>query len=308
MFKEHRTGIFLQRASNVDFMGLDNQQYGNLGAVENKGLDANLEYNTRIGNVELSVRGNITWNQDKVLEDDRPPQLYPWMEHRGNNILARYGYIAEGLFTDQAEIDKSAVPGSRSQVKPGDIKYKDLNGDGKINSSDVTKIGRGDVPAMVYGFGLNLAYKGFNIGFLFQGISDADRMLQGSAIIPFNGGGGESNAYSIATDRWTPENPRQDAFYPRLAYGEAENVNNTQASSWWVKDVSFIRLKSAQIAYNLPSSLLQRIGVRNSSVYLQGINLLTFSKFKLWDPELNTDNGSSYPNVRTISLGVNLKF
>lgn len=308
VFKEHRTGIFLQRASNVDFMGLDNQQYGNLGAVENKGLDANLEYNARIGNVELSVRGNITWNQDKVLEDDRPPQLYPWMEHRGNNILARYGYIAEGLFADQADIDKSAVPGSRSQVKPGDIKYKDLNGDGKINSSDVTKIGRGDVPAMVYGFGLNLAYKGFNIGFLFQGISDADRMLQGSAIIPFNGGGGESNAYSIATDRWTPENPRQDAFYPRLAYGEAENVNNTQASSWWVKDVSFIRLKSAQIAYNLPSSLLQRIGVRNSSVYLQGINLLTFSKFKLWDPELNTDNGSTYPNVRTISLGVNLKF
>ncbi|WP_326991403.1 TonB-dependent receptor [Chitinophaga sp. 212800010-3] len=308
VFQEHRTGIFLQRASNVMFMGLENQQYGNLGIVDNKGIDANLEYRISIGQVEMNLRGNITWNKDKLIEDDRPPQLYPWMEHRGNNVLARYGYIAEGLFKDQAEIDKSAVPGDRSQVKPGDIKYKDLNGDGIINSADIAKIGRGDVPAMVYGFGMDISWKGFNFAFLFQGVSDADRMLQGSAIIPFNGGGGVTNAFAIATDRWTVDNPRQDAFYPRLAYGEAENKNNTQPSSWWVKDVSFMRLKSAQIAYNLPSDVLKRYGIRASAVYLQGINLLTFSKFKLWDPELNTDNGSAYPNVRTISLGVNLKF
>ncbi|WP_298740026.1 TonB-dependent receptor [uncultured Chitinophaga sp.] len=308
LFKEHRTGIFLQRASNVAFMGLQEQQYGNLGIVDNKGIDASLQYNMRLGEVDLALRGNLTYNKDKVIEDDRPPQAYPWMEHRGNNVLARYGYVAEGLFQSQDEIDKSAVPGDRTKVQPGDIKYKDLNGDGTINSYDVTKIGRGDVPALVYGFGFNLGYKGFNIGVLFQGVSDVDRMLQGRAIIPFNAGGGQTNAYAIATDRWTPENPDPNAFYPRLAYGEAENKNNTQASSWWVKDVSFMRLKSAQIAYNLPFGFLKRAGIRNSSVYLQGINLLTFSKFKLWDPELNTDNGSTYPNIRTISLGMNLKF
>ena len=308
LFKEHRKGIFLQRASNVAFMGLETQQYGNLGVVDNKGIDASLEYSARIGQVDVSVRGNLTYNKDKVIEDDRPPQNYPWMEHRGNNILARYGYVAEGLFTSDDEISKSAVPGDRSKVKPGDIKYKDLNGDGLINNYDITKIGRGDIPSMVYGFGFNVAYKGFSVGVLFQGVSDADRLLAGSAIIPFNGGGGETNAYAIATDRWTVENPNPNAFYPRLAYGEAENKNNTQASSWWVKDVSFMRLKSAQIAYNLPDHLLKRIGIRNSSVYLQGINLLTFSKFKLWDPELNTDNGSTYPNIRTISLGMNLRF
>lgn len=308
LFKEHRKGIFLQRASNVAFMGLQEQQYGNLGVVDNKGIDASLEYSMRIGEVDVAIRGNLTYNKDKVIEDDRPPQTYPWMEHRGNNILARYGYVAEGLFQSQDEIDKSAVPGDRSKVKPGDIKYQDLNGDGLINNYDVTKIGRGDVPALVYGFGFNIAYKGFNVGVLFQGVSDVDRMLEGAAIIPFNGGGGLTNAYSIATDRWTPENPNPDAFYPRLAYGEAENKNNTQASSWWVKDVSFMRLKSAQIAYNLPSGFLRRTGIRNSSIYLQGINLLTFSKFKLWDPELNTNNGTSYPNIRTISLGMNLKF
>jgi hypothetical protein len=205
-------------------------------------------------------------------------------------------------------MNKSAVPGDKSKVKPGDIRYKDLNSDGIINSYDVTKIGRGDVPTTVYGFGFDVGYKGFHFGLLFQGISDADRMLGGSAIIPFNGGGGVTNAYSIATDRWTVDNPNPDAFYPRLAYGEAENNNNTQASSWWIKDMSFLRLKQAQLAYNLPTAWLNRTGIRNASVYVNGINLFTFSKFKLWDPELATDNGSRYPNIRTISLGMNLKF
>jgi TonB-linked SusC/RagA family outer membrane protein len=308
LFKEHRTGIFLQRASSVDFMGLENQPYANLGIVDNKGFDASLVYDTHFGAVDLKLRGNITYTRDKLIEDDRPPQNYPWMEHRGNNVLARYGYIAEGLYASEDEVNKSAVPGDKSKVKPGDIKYRDLNGDGIINSYDVTKIGRGDVPSTVYGFGFDVGYKGFSFGLLFQGITDVDRMLAGSAIIPFNGGGGLTNAYSIATDRWTVDNPDQQAFYPRLAYGEAENNNNTQASSWWIKDVSFLRLKSAQLAYNFPTTWLNRTGIRNASVYVQGINLFTFSKFKLWDPELNSDNGSAYPNIRTISLGMNLKF
>lgn len=307
LFKEHRTGIFLQRQSSMIFMGLQKPLWGNLGIVDNKGIDATLEYNTRIGEVNLSLRGNITYNKDVMIENDMLPQQYPWMERKGHNVLARFGYVADGLFIDQKQIDESAVPGDRSKVKPGDIKYKDLNGDGVIDISDQQKIGRGDVPSMVYGFGFNLTWKNFSIGALFQGINDADRMLQGRAIHPFNTTDG-SNAFAIAADRWTPENPRQDAFYPRLAYGSDMNFNNTLASSWWVKDVSFMRLKTAQIAYNLPANLLRRVGVKNSSIYLQGINLLTFSKFDLWDPELNTDNGTSYPNVRTIALGVNLKF
>ena len=307
IFKEHRTGIFLQRQSSVIFMGLQKPLWGNLGVADNKGIDATLEYNARIGQVRLNLRGNITYNQDKLIEDDMLPQAYSWMEHKGNNILARYGYVAEKLFKDQKEIDESPVPGDRSKVLPGDIKYKDLNGDGVIDAFDKTKIGRGDVPSLVYGFGFNISYKNFSVGALFQGIDNVDRMLTGSAILPFNSTDG-SNAYSIATDRWTEQNQNPNAFYPRLAYGSDMNANNTIASSWWVKDVSFMRLKTAQIAYNLPASLLSKVGVKNSSVYLQGINLLTFSNFKLWDPELNTDNGTSYPNVRVIAMGVNLKF
>jgi len=313
LFKEKRTGIFLQRQSLPGYVGLTNQPYGNLGVVDNRGIDATLEYNFKVGKVDIGLRGTYTYNKDKLITDDRPVQPYPWMSHLGDNVLARYGYVAEKLFDSQEEINASATPGSKGSIKPGDIKYKDLNGDGLINDYDKTKIGRGDVPNTVYGFGFTASYKGFAISTLFQGVANADIMLGGSGIFPFNGGGGLSNAYSIANDRWTPSNPRQDAFYPRLAYGEADNTNNTLESSWWVKDVSFIRLKSAQLSYNLPTSFTQKIHIKNAAIYLIGSNLLTFSKWKLWDPELNTNvngraNGAKYPLTATLSLGLNVKF
>jgi hypothetical protein len=141
---------------------------------------------------------------------------------------------------------------------------------------------------------------------MFQGLANADREIGGDGISPFTLE--QSNVYSNALDRWTPENPNPNAFYPRLGYGRSANFNNYQYSSFWIKDVSFLRLKSAMLSYNLPKSFLSKIGVKNSALYLQGINLLTFSKFKLWDPELNTDNGNKYPNVATTAIGINLKF
>lgn len=311
LFKEYRTGIFFQRQSIPGYVGLTNQPYGNLGVVDNRGIDATLEYNTKIGQVDLGLRATFTYNKDKIVEDDRPVQPYPWMSRIGDNVLSRYGYVAEKLFDSQAEINASATPGSKASIKPGDIKYKDLNGDGLINDYDKTRIGRGDVPNKVYGFGVNISYKGFALSTFFQGVKGADIMLGGSGIFPFNGGGGLSNAYTIATDRWTEANPSQDVFYPRLAYGEADNTNNTQESSWWVKDVNFLRLKTAQLSYNLPKSFSEKIRVKNAAIYLIGTNLLTFSSWKLWDPELNTGgraNGNRYPQTATLSLGLNLKF
>ncbi|AZI25671.1 TonB-dependent receptor [Pedobacter sp. G11] len=311
LFKEYRTGIFFQRASIPGYIGLTNQPFGNLGVVDNRGFDATLEYNVKLGQVDVGFRGTFTYNKDKIVEDDRPAQPYPWMNRIGNNVLGRYGYLAEKLFDTQAEIDASATPGSKASIRPGDIKYTDLNGDGLINDYDKTYIGRGDIPNKVYGFGLNVSYKGFALSTFFQGVHGADIMLGGSGIFPFNGGGGLSNAYTIATDRWTPSNPSQDVFYPRLAYGEADNTNNTLESSWWVKDVNFLRLKTAQLSYNLPKSLTEKVKIKNAAVYLIGTNLFTFSDWKLWDPELNTGgraNGNRYPQTATLSLGLNLKF
>lgn len=308
LFKEHRTGIFLRRGAVPGYVGLENSPYGNLGIVDNKGIEGTLENTMNIGRVALNIRGTITYNKDRVVENDQPASTYPWMDRRGSNVNAQFGYIADGLFVSDEEIQNSAVPGSKENVMPGDIKYRDLNNDGQINAYDVTRIGRGDVPAIIYGFGFNVAYKNFNLGVFFQGTGQAQRYISGKAIQPFSTDGGVSNAFAIAVDRWTPDDPSQEAFYPRLAYGDAANSNNTQTSSWWIKDVSFIRLKTADFGYTFPKATFQKLGVRSARLYVMGYNLFTISDFKLWDAEINTGNGTTYPNVRTVSLGLTAQF
>ncbi|WP_254070819.1 TonB-dependent receptor [Pedobacter sp. L105] len=306
LFKEHRTDIFLQRGAVPDYIGLTTDPYGNLGIVNNKGVDATLEYNTKLGDrLHLTLRANYTYNKDIVVENDQAPVKYSYQELRGHNILARMGYIAEGLFTSQDEINKSAVFGSRAAILPGDIKYKDLNGDGVIDAYDQTVIGHGDVPSAVYGFGFTLNYKNWDIGSFFQGQHHADIMLNGDAINPFTASGGLSNIYANATDRWTVSNPSQNVFYPRLSYGT--NNNNFQPSTWWQRDISFLRLKTVDLGYTIKNGL-KSIGVQNMRVYFTGYNLATFSKFKLWDPELASTNGTRYPLVSTYSVGFTVKF
>ncbi len=307
-FKEHRTGVFLQRQSLPAYVGLNNNPYGNLGVINNAGFDGTLEADGfKVGGITLSVRGTITYNRDMLIENDAPVQPYPYLERRGYNALSTYGYVAEGLFQTQKEIDNSADQSPLGgKARPGDIKYKDLNGDGLINNLDIKRIGNGDVPNWIYGFGVNLNYKNFYVGAFFQGVSGADRLLGGDGIIPFNNSTGpeRSNLLTIAEDRWTETNPNPNAFYPRLAYGNGANKNNSVGSSWWIKDISFIRLKTLDLGYNLPSSLVKKAGFKSAKIYLQGVNLLYWSKFKLWDPELNTGNGASYPNTRNLSAGI----
>lgn len=310
-FKEHRSGVFLQRGGLADFAGLQNNPWGNLGIINNQGIDGTIESApVRIGNTSWSFRGTFSYNRDKVIENDDPSQIYPYMEARGTNLLARFGYVAQGLFQSQKEIDNSPDQSSLGNVRVGDIRYKDLNGDGKIDAYDITRIGHGDVPSFIYGAGFNVNWKQFYFGLLFQGVSGADRQISGDGIIPFNNGGGadRSNLYAIAENRWTPENPDPHAFYPRLAYGQAANANNSVTSSWWIKDISFIRLKSVDLGYFLPKGTLHSIGLKSSQIYMQGVNLFYLSKFKLWDPELNTSNGAAYPNIRTVTLGIRANF
>lgn len=306
-WKEHRTDVFLPRGAVADVVGLYNDPWGNLGVINNKGIDVALEAkNITLGKVSIMMRGNFNYNRDEVIENDQPYQLYPWLESRGQNVLSYWGYQAEGLFVDQEDIDSHATQ-SWGEVLPGDIKYKDMNNDGLIDNLDQVKIGSGDVPRITYGFGINVFWNNFDIGAFFQGTAQADRHVSGFGIMPFSGGSGAGNVYANAVDRWTEENPDQHAIYPRLAYG-SEYGNNTQTSSWWVRDVSFLRLKTAEIGYTIPSPVFKSVGITNARVYLTGVNLLTFSKFDLWDPELNTSNGSRYPNVRTITAGINVSF
>ncbi|MDQ6762970.1 MAG: TonB-dependent receptor [Bacteroidota bacterium] len=309
LFKEHRTGIFLQRGTVPEFVGLTSAPYGNLGVVDNAGVDISLQQNHKriANNLYLSLQGNFTYARNKVISNDQPDQKYPWQNRVGQGVLARYGYVAQGLFKDSAEILNSAQQ-TFGEVRPGDIKFKDLNGDGKIDAFDQTVIGTGDVPFILYGVGFDLTYKNFSIGAFFQGQAKANIILSGNSIQPFSGDGGVGNAYSIITDRWTPENPNQNAFYPRLGFGGPKNSNNNQPSTWWQKDASFVKLRTVKFAYTFPDATFTKFGIKGAYLYLIGENVLTFSKFKLWDVELNTSNGVRYPQVAAYSMGVHFEF
>ena len=328
LFKERRENILLKREHSIpSFLGYNTSApYGNIGIIENKGFDGTIEYNKRINkDWVIALRGNVTFNKDKWIQGELPEQKYEWMNQYGHNINGVKGYVAEGLFT-QTEIDDMARWESLSDankaitpkpfasqfgtVKAGDIKYKDLNNDGQIDAYDQTYISRGDVPTTVYGFGFTVGWKDLSVGMMFQGVAGAERVLNGSSVNPFNGGGGSGNLYSNIDDRWTEENPDQNAFYPRLSYGSetTSNINNFQKSTWWVRNMNFLRLKTLQISYNLPKPWVNKVHLKNAAVYVMGTNLFTLSRFKLWDPELNTDNGASYPNTTSYSVGINFTF
>jgi TonB-linked SusC/RagA family outer membrane protein len=304
LFKEHRTGIFLGRGLVPNYIGLVSNPSGNLGETKNKGIDATLEYIAKFSSeFDVTFRANYTYNKDQIIENDQAPASYPWMELRGSNILARTGYIADGLFTSQEQINAS--PTQFGRLLPGDIKYKDLNNDGRIDAFDRTIIGRGDVPTTMFGFGFAARYKSFDLGAFFQGQNNADIMLGGDAVNAFTASAGASNLHAFANDRWTVDNPRQDAAYPRLSYGV--NDNNYQGSTWWLRDISFLRLKNVDLGYTLDNGV-KAVGVKTLRVYFTGYNLVTFSKFKLWDPEIASANGTRYPLISTYSLGLTANF
>ncbi|SFW62988.1 TonB-linked outer membrane protein, SusC/RagA family [Sinomicrobium oceani] len=316
-FKEHTTGAFLQRQDIPNYIGLVSDPFGNIGETENKGVDGTVEYYTAIRDFNLSFRGTFSYNENKIIQNGQPEQPHTWLNRQGNPILGIYGLVAERLFTLEDDKDgdgyittEDGFPSQYGQIQPGDVKYKDLNGDGQIDAYDRQLIGDGDVPRLTIGFGLGGDYKGFDASVFFQGQFHASRVISGNSIIPFNGDGGRGNLYDIAVNRWTPDNDDPYAMYPRLSFGASGigQNNNTQESTWWLRKIDFLRLKSAEIGYTLPKTLTNKWHIGTTRFYLRGTNLLTFTKFKLWDPELNTSNGGAYPNISVCSLGVNLQF
>lgn len=309
-FRSHRTGVFLTRADFPNYAGLQYNPVGNYGIVNASGFDGTVELQpVKLGaKTSISFRGTFSYNQDVLIENRQAPYADPYQERRGQNILSQFGYVAEGLFQSQKEIENSADQTALGNPRVGDIKYKDLNGDGVVNIYDQTKISRGDVPSLIYGFGFNINVGQFYLSAFFQGVSDAYRTLSDNARMPFAGGGNDGNVYASTVDRWTEENHAEHPLYPRLGVGSSITNNNNQPSTWWVKDISFIRFKTLDVGYNLPAGTLKTIGLKNGRIYFSGVNLLYWSPFKLWDPEMNTGNGNTYPNTRNLSLGIQLNF
>ncbi|MFC3199183.1 TonB-dependent receptor [Parapedobacter deserti] len=305
LFHERREGSFLRRSSVPAFVGLLNNPYGNLGITENKGLDASLTYNGALSNnFSINVQGTVTYNQNIVIDDDLPPWNYPWRERKGQRIDQRFGLIADGLFRNEEEIENSAT--QIGDVRVGDIRYRDLNGDGMIDSNDEAPIGYGDTPQLVYGLRTGFKWRQFSMAAFFQGIGNVDILLNGEGLVPFQQGGTRGNLLTIIEDRWTEENQNFNAFYPRLTFGD-ENMNY-RTSSWWVKNGSFLRLKTLDLNYTLNKAFTNRFSLESATIFFQGFNLLTLSEFKVWDVEMGNGRGTNYPQHRTYNLGVQLTF
>ena len=311
LFKEKREGILLRDYTIPYASGFrtDNIPYGNIGITENKGIDISLTYNkTFKKETFVSFTGTFTYNQNKNVYDGSPPWKYPWLNRTGHNLDQRFGYVALGLFNDSTEI--LASPKQAGDVRPGDIKFKDLNGDGIINTDDQTAIGLGSVPKIIYGLNVAVGYKGFDLSLFFQGAGQVDfNYAYGFGTVPFTQGATYGNMYSMVTDRWTLESKTNNVrpFYPRLSTNQTITTNyNT--STWWLKRADYIRLKSAELGYNFSVRTLKKYSVSKMRLFVNGTNLFTKSKWKIWDPELGDGNGGAYPNTTMYNAGFRISF
>ena len=309
LFKERREGILLPNyviPYNSGFT-VGNIPYNNIGKTRNKGIDATMNYTKNFGDQSFfSFRGTFNYNKNLAVFDGLPPWRYDYLNRIGQPISQRFGYIATGLFQTQEEVDNAAV--QSGDVRPGDIRYKDLNGDGVINSNDQTGIGYGAVPRIVYGLNFGGGYKKFDISLFFQGAALVDfNYAGGFGTTPFSQGPSYGNMYTSVNDRWTPDNPNPRPFYPRLSTNQ-DITTNYYTSTWWVQRADYIRLKSAEIGYNFDNKFLSKVAIKRLRLFANGTNLLTFSKWKLWDPELGDGRGASYPNITTYNMGLRANF
>lgn len=316
VFQEERSNIFMQRTIIPSQTGFITNPWANYGKVTNKGIEFSLNYNKVINSDwRTEFRSSFTYAKNEVVEFDEPEALKG--THRsitGQSMNTLWGLQAEGLFTkddfDSSGNLNSDIPehlvGS-AQVRPGDIKYVDRNGDGMVTDEDEGFLGGTIDPRIVYGFGSSIRFREWDLNLFFQGVGDTHRIIGGSTyFMPGSGQGLLGNIYDNYNDRWTEENPSQEVFWPRLS--ESPNRHNYRSSTWWKKDMSFIRLKTIELGYSLPQPLIARTGIKSTRIYISGNDLFYFSKFKLWDPELDTADGLKYPGMKSIMFGVELNF
>lgn len=315
VYREKRTNILMPRASIPNEIGLAAAVQANVGEARAQGFEVAMDYNKTFANQTwLSVRGNFTFATAKysIYEE---PEYAPENKHLSRvdvPVSRGRGYIAERLFIDDFEVANSPV--QIGDYAGGDIKYRDINGDGVITGLDMVPIGYPTTPEVIYGFGFSYGYKNVDINAFFQGSARSSFFINPTNIAPFamdvvddeNFSGFQNGLLqAIADSHWSEDNRDMYAFYPRLS--SALIANNTAASTWWMRDGSFLRLKSVELGWNVPERLIERIKVGNLRVYANATNLLAISKFKLWDVEMG-GQGLGYPLQRVYNVGVNIGF
>ena len=320
-FNDTRNGIFQRRESIPSYTGLpySGRPYGNVGEMRSFGSDGSIAYTHEINrNWRFTVRGNYTFSRNEVLNWEQAPTKYPYQSFNGYPTGGIRGYIATGLFRDEQDIASSPVQTFGGvKVRAGDIKYRDANGDGVIDSDDMTFLSDATYPRMMYGFGGEVKYRNFTLGVLFKGTGKTDFYhvgyyrenygVNGPGYVPFHNGetGNVLTLVNNPANRWIPvdyaianginpalaQNP--NARFPRLTYGY--NANNSQLSTWWKGDCRYLRLQEVTLNYHLTKSFLRKAGISSVDIQFTGSNLYVWDKVGLWDPEQAWRNGRAYP-------------
>ena len=300
-FKEKRSGIFMQRTSLPSTFGMSGiTPWANIGKVDNSGVDISVDYNKAFSkDLILSLRGTFTYAHNEIVEMDEPKYKWAYQYKAGHPINSIQCLIAEGLFRDEEEIASSPsqdIYATTYPIRPGDVKYRDLNDDKIIDDNDMCWTGNPSVPEIIYGFGFSLKYKGFDCSAFFQGQGKVSILMYNYHPFATAATPGSGLMQWIADEHWSEDDPNPKALYPRLS--PLWNNNNTKASTLYVRNGKMLRLKTAEIGYTY----------KKMRVYVSGTNLLTFAPFKYWDPEKGSGNGLGYPLQRTYNLGFQFNF
>lgn len=313
IYQEIRHNIIDYRITMPASMGLEQYQLANVGKVRSRGIDLSgkIQHAFR-NNFWIILNGTFTYSKAVYLQIEEAKDKPAWQRKKGQEISQSVGYIAEGLFQDQAEIDNSPVQGG--DLMPGDIRYRDLNNDGVIDVSDATYVGFPETPRVIYGFSGFVNYKNWEFSFAFQGSGKRGFFMDPMQINPFVND--RAMLKEIYKDHWSEDNMRERPFWPRLSI-QSISVHNPQEnwssskesrkSTYFMRECSFLRCTSIELAYNLPSRLMEKVKMQNLKFYARVNNPFLISNFKIWDVELGS-TGFNYPIQRTFSLGLNLSF
>jgi TonB-linked SusC/RagA family outer membrane protein len=312
-FDEKREGIYMTREFLPKMVGLESNPKANVGEVSSKGFDGNLKLRHKFKEVDVTIRGNMTYSKNEIIERDEEYNYYWYKMEKNHRVDQAKGLIALGLFKDFEEIRNSPTQSFGGTVMPGDIKYKDVNGDGKIDDNDKVAIGATTKPNLIFGMGASAHWNGLDVNVHFQGAGKSTFHINGSSVHMFSLGDGWGNVLKELANskRWIsadisgdPSTEDPNAEYPRLTYGE--NKNNYQQSTFWLRNGSYIRLKTVEVGYTFPTRLSNKLHLNKVRVFFIGSNLVTWSSFKLWDPELGSSHGKNYPLSKTLSLGLSV--
>ena len=301
VFYNKRTNILWQKNASVP------QSTGlvlpaeNIGEVENKGYDFNVGYRGNIGDMTFSVGVNGGYAKNKILFWDEAPGAPEWQRSTGKPMNTFLVYQYDGVFATQEDINSSPLDykAITNNLRPGDMKYRDINGDGKINPDDRIRMDNNDIPTFQGGMTLNMAFKNFDLAVLFQGAAGARQYVSAG-----ESGNIGNFLLEIHDNRWTIDNP--STVHPRIANRNDQYYSG--GNTYWFRSTDYIRLKNLELGYNLPAHISEKAGVRNLRIYVNGLNLLTWDKLDVYDPETVSATGQYYPQARIISTGLNVTF